>query len=543
SKVFNVLIMVCSGFLLLLWITLVASDPVSDPLVVQLPNGKVRGRDNGAYYSYEAIPYAEPPVGDLRLEAPQPYNRQWKETFNATRTPMYCIQWSHLVQEPDKLLGVEDCLTVSVYKPKNATRKIFPVVIEIHGGAFTFTVSGEKSHENLMANGRVILVRFSYRVGPMGFASTGDNVLPGNYGLKDQRLAMQWIKKNIDCFGGDPEHMIVVGLAAGGAAAHLHLLQENFQNVARGVISISGNALAPWVMQHGIRTRTFELGRIVGCGMARSSDQLKNCLKTKDATQIVRAVQQLMVFGFVPFTPFSPVVEPADVADAFLKQHPIDIIRSGKFSQIPWTVSYTRENGIYNAAELLKKQCDGTEMIEELNSRWFDLAPQLFFYRYGNQTTQQMDDRSRQLREQYLGNKKFSVENYSDVERMFTDVLFKIGTEDAIALHRMHGTSPVYGFVYDNPSDSSFGKWLSNRTDIAFGTGIADDYFLLFEHPLRTTLRKDEQIISNNLVKMLEDFVESENNTLIYDSCPFPSSANKKKFQMISIRRNCCNVE
>ncbi|XP_060648785.1 LOW QUALITY PROTEIN: esterase-5B-like [Drosophila nasuta] len=532
-----------SSPLLLLWITLVASDPVADPLLVQLPNGQVRGRDNGAYYSYEGIPYAEPPLGELRFESPQPYNRKWKEAFNATKTPAFCIQWSHFVQESDKLLGVEDCLTISVYKPKNATRKVFPVVIEIHGGAFTFTVSSEKSHVNMMANGRVILVRFNYRVGPMGFASTGDNVLPGNYGLKDQRLAMQWIKKNINCFGGDPEQMIVVGLAAGGAAAHLHLLQESFKSVARGVISISGNALDPWVMQQGIQSRTLELGRTLGCGLAKSSVELKKCLKSKEATQVVRAVHQLMVFGFVPFTPFSPVIEPADVPDAFLTQHPIDIIRSGKFSQIPWTVSYTRENGIYNAAELLKRQCDGTEMIYELNSRWLDLAPELLFYRHGNLTIEQMDKRSRDLREQYLGNKNFSVENYSDVERMFTDILFKSGTENAIALHRQYGTSPVYGYVYDNPSDSSFGIWLSNRTDITFGTGIADDYFLMFEHPLRSTLRKDEKRISQNLVKMVEDFVESENNTLVYDSCPFPSSMNKKRFQMMSIRRDCCNLE
>lgn len=104
-----------------LWLSLFVlhiAGTESDPLLVEIANGKVRGRDNGGYYSYESIPYAQPPVGELRFEAPRPYLRQWKDPFDATQPPEYCLQWTMVIDESNKLMGKEDCLTVSVYKPK-----------------------------------------------------------------------------------------------------------------------------------------------------------------------------------------------------------------------------------------------------------------------------------------------------------------------------------------------------------------------------------------------------------------------------------------
>jgi len=104
-----------------LWLSSFASDP-DDPLVVELPQGKLRGRDNGFYYSYESIPYAESPTGELRFEAPEPYKQKWLDTFDASQTPVVCLQWDQFIQGDNKLAGDEDCLTVSVYKPKQTYR-------------------------------------------------------------------------------------------------------------------------------------------------------------------------------------------------------------------------------------------------------------------------------------------------------------------------------------------------------------------------------------------------------------------------------------
>ncbi|XP_022216826.2 esterase-5B [Drosophila obscura] len=528
-----------------LWISSSASDP-ADPLLVELPNGKLRGRDKGNYYSYESIPYAEPPTGELRFEAPQPYKQQWTDTFDATQEPALCMQWDQFIGGYNKLSGVEDCLTVSVYRPKNISRNSYPVVAYIHGGAFMFGGAAQNGHENFMREGNLILVKISYRLGPLGFASTGDASLAGNFGLKDQRLALLWIKQNIASFGGEPENILVIGHSAGGASVHLQMLREDFSQVAKAAISFSGNALDPWVVQQGGRGRAFELGRIVGCGQARDSVTLKKCLKSKPASEIVSAVRSFLVFSYVPFTPFGPVVESPDAPEAFITQHPIDIIKSGKFAHVPWAVTYTSEDGGYNAALLLEKQAStGRELIVDLNDRWFDWAPYLLFYRDSMTTIKDMDDYSCKLRQEYLGDRRFSVESYWDLQRIFTDVLFKNSTELSLDLHRKHGKSPAYAFVYDNPANTGIGQALAKRTDINFGTVHGDDYFLMFENMAREPqLRSDEEIISRNFLQMLNDFVRSDNGTLAFGSCVFRNNVGSNQLQLLSITRNGCeNLE
>ncbi|KAH8359512.1 hypothetical protein KR093_007350 [Drosophila rubida] len=514
-----------------------ASASHADPLLVTLPNGQLRGRDNGDYYSFESIPYAEPPVGELRFRPPQPYTRQWKEIFNATQEPVLCMQWSQFNDQEDKLAGSEDCLVVSIYRPKQPSRKSFPVLVNLHGGAFMFGGAPPYGHMEIMASGNAMLVKINYRVGPLGFLSTGDAHLPGNMGLKDQRLALQWIKQHIAGFGGEPENILVTGHSAGGASVHLHMLKPDFKDLAKVAVSISGNALNPWVFQGGAARRAFEVGRLVGCGLSTSSKELKECLQAKQASDLVRAIKHLFVFEYTPFSLFGPVVEPADAEDAFITQHPMEIIKSGRFSQVPWLTSYTQEDGGYNAALLMAKQCNGLELIDELNSRWLELAPNFLFYRDSFKTIAEMDNYSKLLRQQYLGNRSFSVESYLDVQRMFTDVLFKNDTQVAIDLHRQHGQSPVYGFVYDNPADTGVGQWLAKRNDIFFGTVHGDDYFLMFGNRLRVP-RSDETVISRQLIEMLVEFAQSE--TLKYDNCVFSDNVGQEQFQLVSIQRDKC---
>ncbi|XP_033158612.1 esterase P isoform X1 [Drosophila mauritiana] len=529
--------------LTLLWIA--AAESEADPLIVEITNGKIRGKDNGLYYSYESIPYAEPPTGALRFEAPQPYSHHWTDVFNATQSPVACLQWNQFRNENNKLMGDEDCLTVSIYKPKKPSRSSYPVVVLLHGGAFMFGSGSIYGHDYIMREGTLLVVKISYRIGPLGFASAGDRDLPGNYGLKDQRLALQWIKKNIAHFGGMPDNIVLIGHSAGGASAHLQLLHEDFRQLAKGAISVSGNALDPWIIQQGGRRRAFELGRLVGCGHTNISAELKDCLKSKPASDIVSAVRSFLVFSYVPFSAFGPVVEPSDAPDAFLTQEPRELIKSGKFAQVPWAVTYTTEDGGYNAAQLLERnKITGESWIDLLNDRWFEWAPYLLFYRDSKKTIKDMDDHSFDLRQQYLAERRFSVESYWDVQRMFTDVLFKNSVPRAIDLHRKYGKSPVYSFVYDNPTDSGVGQLLSNRTDVNFGTVHGDDFFLIFNTAaFRTGIRPDEEVISKKFIRMLEDFALNDKGTLTFGGCNFRNNVNSKEYQVLRISRNACKNE
>lgn len=461
----------CSASLWLCLMLCLCCGSRADPLlIVQTANGPVQGRDNGGYYSYESIPYAEPPLGELRFEAPQPYKRQWTEPFDASQPPVLCLQWAiMLLDMPDKLAGAEDCLTVNIYRPKNESRRSFPVLVIIHGGAFMFGGAAEAGHEYLMAHGNLIVVKISYRLGPLGFLNTGDATLPGNLGLKDQRLALKWIKENIASFGGEPENIVLIGHSAGGGSVHLQILHRDFNQLAKGAIATSGNALAPWAVQACGRERAFELGRHLGCQVGDDSTALKSCLKTKEASEIVSAVQKFLVIGYVPFTPFGPVVEPADATDPFLLQMPVDVIRSGQFAAVPWLTTYTKEDGGFNAAMLLEKQANGKELIDEMNTRWTELAPDFFLYRLSAKSREEMDQRSLELKQKYLGDRPFSVETYWDVQQMFTDLLFRDSVKEIIQLYQEHGKSPLYVYVYDNPAEFGLAHWLAKRNDIFFG--------------------------------------------------------------------------
>ncbi|XP_030562473.1 esterase S [Drosophila novamexicana] len=516
---------------------LFAASTLSNPLLVELPNGELRGRDNGLYYSYESIPYAEPPIDDLCLEEPRPYTERWENTFDATRPPVECLQWSQLISQPNKLTGSEDCLTVSIYKPKNLTRSSFPVVAHIFGGGWSFGGAIDDGVEPFMNSGNVIVVKINHRVGALGFLSTGDSVIPGNFGLKDQRLAIKWIRNNIARFGGDPHNIILLGFGTGGSSVHLQLMHKDMEQLVKGAISISGTATVPWAVQANARDLAFRYGKLLGCNNPKTSRELKDCLKKTDAEEFVSTLRHLQVFDYVPFGPFGPVVESPEVDSPFLTELPLDTIRSGNFAQVPWLASYTPENGIYNAALLLAKDANGKERIEELNTRWNELAPYFLAYPYTLKRTE-MNAHSQKLKHQYLGYKNFSVENYFDVQRLFTNELFKKGIELSLDAHRKHGTSPVYAYVYDNPADNSLAQFLSKRSDIFLGTGMGDDYYLLMNNPLREPLRADEKIVSWKLVKMVEDFAAHE--TLVYDDCVFPSNLGKKKFQLVVIGRNYC---
>lgn len=435
-------------------------------LVVELGCGKLKGRDNGNYYSYESIPYAKAPVAELRFEPPQAYNDRWWQIFDATKKPVKCMQWNQFKEGENKLEGVEDCLFVSVYKPKSKKEK-YPVVAFIHGGAFMFGAAEEFGERFLMDDGHFILVKISYRVGPLGFLSTSDEHISGNYGLKDQLLALKWIKQNIASFGGDPEQILLMGFSAGGASSHLQMLNPELQNIAKAVISFSGVAFNPWVIIKNPYKRALQLAKHLQCPVVESTQAIKHCLKQKHAEEIVSSVKHFLNFGYNPFTTFGPVVEHKKSEQAFMTEHPKNIIKSANYSHLPWLASYAAQDGGYNAGELLQINPQTSKpFIEDLNEKWLELAPQNLFLENIKEDPLKY---AQQLRNEYMGNLSFSEDNYLKVQEIYTDVLFKNGVHEALKLHSESNKAPVYGYVYDNPSESGAAYDLSQRNDIKFG--------------------------------------------------------------------------
>ena len=166
------------------------------------------------------IPYAKPPVGELRFKKPVPIT-QYSEPINAVKWPNPCLQSPVVLQSAAKQLinntnFSEDCLYLNIWSPVNGqieVPELKPVLFFIHGGGFYSGASNtdQSDGEILAAKGDVVVVTFNYRLGWFGFLYSGTDDAPGNMGLWDQALALKWVNENIGYFGGDPNSITIIG--------------------------------------------------------------------------------------------------------------------------------------------------------------------------------------------------------------------------------------------------------------------------------------------------------------------------------------------
>lgn len=198
-------------------------------VIVDTESGPVQGFTQDKVSFYLGIPYAAPPVGELRFAAPKPLGRQWDKRYpyDATYFRAECMQGKlHNADRPKALS--EDCLFLNVWAPSTARKKKpVPVMVWLYGGAFQQGGSSKAEYygENLAAKG-VVLVSCNYRLGALGFMVSVDDGMYGNYGLQDQRFCLEWVQRNIKGFGGDPGSVTLFGESAGAMSVGQHLLME-----------------------------------------------------------------------------------------------------------------------------------------------------------------------------------------------------------------------------------------------------------------------------------------------------------------------------
>ena len=215
------------------------------PAPVLTEYGLVQGAAEPGLTVYKGIPFAAPPVGDLRWRPPQPAAK-WAGVRAADK-------FGPDPYQGDGKGGVsEDCLYVNVWTPAKSANEKVPVLVWIYGGGFSFGSTSTPVHngEHLARKG-VVLVSINYRVGPLGFlahpelSAESPHHASGNYGLQDQIAALQWVKKNIAAFGGDPEKVTIFGESAGGISVSMLCVSPEARGLFRGAISQSGGSFGP----------------------------------------------------------------------------------------------------------------------------------------------------------------------------------------------------------------------------------------------------------------------------------------------------------
>ncbi|XP_075548220.1 acetylcholinesterase-1-like [Dermacentor variabilis] len=256
------------------------------------------GRPIDVFYG---IPYAQPPLDELRFQKPVPVT-PWKGLRDASAPPFPCKQPDFFVHQNYTIQtrnSTEDCLYLNVWTPARYCRDIKTcgpkaVMVFIHGGAFTYGSSSWSFYDGIhfAATGDVVVVTLNYRVGPFGFFSSRLDGLNGNQGMYDQILALTWVKSNIKHFGGDPELITVFGQSAGAISVGYLLVSPLSRGLFRRAIMESGS---PFWMFHDnsdiALQKSFSLANALGCttGFDKVIDdpQVMACLRSKDAGEIV----------------------------------------------------------------------------------------------------------------------------------------------------------------------------------------------------------------------------------------------------------------
>uniref|UniRef100_A0A1B6DQ93 Carboxylic ester hydrolase n=2 Tax=Clastoptera arizonana TaxID=38151 RepID=A0A1B6DQ93_9HEMI len=468
---------------------------------VTIEQGTIRGTyektliGGRRYASFDGIPYAQPPVGKLRFKEPQA-PLPWVGVYQATQIASPCLQFSHVTYTIE---GDEDCLFLNVYTPLIPVNKemspLLDVVVYIHGGAFMFN-QGSSSRPGFLLDRDIILVTINYRLGPLGFLSTGDDIIPGNNGLKDQSAALRWIQKNIAAFGGNPDSVTLTGLSAGGASVHYHYMSPLSQGLFNKGISFSGTALCPWTQMERGREKAFQIGKKLGCNL-HNSTSLLNCLINRPARHIVSQVKDFMGWLYNPFSPFGPTVETGGKTP-FITQDPYEILTSGNFQQIPWVTSVTSEEGLYPAAEFLN-----SKNLEEIDSNYYNIIPHILDFNLTVKPELKYKV-SKTIKGYYLNNRNVSQDTTQFVQ-MISDRLFVSCGEEAAKIHAKKSQSQVYFYYFNFRGTRSLSN-LFSKSNEDFGVSHGDDVFY-FLSKLSNWVPKTES--EKDMIQRFLDFITS----------------------------------
>jgi para-nitrobenzyl esterase len=285
---------------LVVMIALAAACSGGDDLHVTIDSGPVHGGKTGAIRHFVGIPYAAPPIGGNRWRAPQP-PAPWTTVRDAIEIGTEC---------PQTFLGSandEDCLFINVWTPSCAHG--LPVMVWLHGGGFIFGSGGDKYYDGGVLGGDgVVVVTLNYRLGALGFLAhpaldSDDPSYPtaGNYGLEDQRAALEWVQRNIHVFGGDPTRVTLFGESAGGFSTCVHYLSTRTHGLFGAAIVESGlcgvDILAP---PHATaESQGVALANKLGCGTATDAAALA-CLRNASVDAVLAATALPPLVGQMP---------------------------------------------------------------------------------------------------------------------------------------------------------------------------------------------------------------------------------------------------
>lgn len=433
----------------LLWLLFVAGilfclSPMAhaDPLTVKTAQGKVQGKtiNGGKVRAFLGLPYAAPPVGQLRWRAPEP-PAKWKGKRDATKYGAHCYQGHVYSDQSFQDAGPsEDCLYLNVFTPANAKSKSkLPVMFWIHGGGYSGGSASEPRHNgDFLPTKGVVLVTINYRLGVQGFLATEELAregggVAGNYGLLDMVAALRWVRNNIANFGGDAENVTIFGESAGSFAVSTLMASEMARGLFQKAIGESGGAFSNLLPMDTLAQREKSDGDWVASLGAHTLAELR----AMPASALIDA-------GRKPGAPgFSPIV------DGHLLTEPVpETYARGRQAHVPLLAGWNRDENVSlgNGMTAEKWRTYAADHFGEGAEEFLRLYP-------GDTDVQAMR----------------SAMDYG------SDTWIVLGTWKWIEAHWKTGEAPVYRYHFEQPAPPSkfHSGWFTFHSDdieYVFGT-------------------------------------------------------------------------
>ncbi|XP_028264405.1 fatty acyl-CoA hydrolase precursor, medium chain [Parambassis ranga] len=393
----------------------------------------VKGKESGIH-AYLGVPFAKPPVSNsLRLAAPQPVER-WEGVRDATKQPPMCIQSKNLVMEIlEKLDGMlvdipdvsEDCLYLNIYTPANRTPDAkLPVMVWIHGGGFVLGSASCYDGSALAAYQDVVVVLIQYRLGVLGFLSSGDEHVPGNFGLLDQIQALRWVQEHIHNFGGDPDSVTIFGESAGGVSVSLLLLSPLSDGLFHRGIAQSGTAAMDLIVSDNPVSIMQAIANVSGCSL-ESTEKTGNCIRNLDTDT------------FLAISEDKTVRVQINIDGHFLRKPVAELFHKQELLTVPFMTGVNNDEGGWSLASFFAPP----NWTEGMDREWIDNMLSMFF----------PDKALRDLMiNEYAGTGEDRIKNRDGLTEMLGDLIFTIPAIKAANAHRDAGAN-VYLYQYQHP--------------------------------------------------------------------------------------------
>ncbi|KAK8776326.1 hypothetical protein V5799_030327 [Amblyomma americanum] len=319
-----------------------------DPPKLSIKNGDVQGRTKHVLGKtieiYQGIPFARPPVGNLRFKDPVPAD-PWTGIYNATEPKTACTQKVFHGDFAPYVNLSEDCLYINVWTPARS-QPLRAVLVWIYGGGFSIGSAYQHWYDGsaLAALYDVVVVTFNYRLNIFGFLNAGVPEAQGNVGLMDQNLALRWVQDNIKSFGGDPSTVTMFGESAGSFSVSAHILSPLSKGLFRRAVLMSGAYDTDGLLDSSSDslTKGNKVAELVGCASAHKNlsshpKEVLKCLRSKPAHELCEATYNVSAHKSVSFIPSYP--------NAFMPKRPTVAIKKGEFSNVDVMLGVTANEG------------------------------------------------------------------------------------------------------------------------------------------------------------------------------------------------------